>query len=78
MTVTSGGPVYYSENFTSVQAAIDAAPPGATVIIAQGFYSESLTVNKTLTIIGEKDPPIFSGGGSGVCITLSLGRPAGL
>jgi len=73
LTVTSGGPVYYSENYTSVQAAIDAAPLGATVIIAPGFYSESLTVNKTLTIIGEKDPPIFSGGGSGVCITLLSG-----
>ena len=74
LTVTSGGPVYYSKNYTSVQAAIDAAPPGATVIIAPGFYSESLTVNKTLTIIGEKDPPIFSGGGSGVCITLLPGQ----
>jgi hypothetical protein len=73
LTVTSGGPVYYSENYTSVQAAIDAAPPGATVIIAQGFYSESLTVNKTLTIIGEKDPPIFVGGGSGIAITLLSG-----
>jgi hypothetical protein len=73
LTVTSGGPVYYSENYTSVQAAIDAAPPGATVIIAPRFYSESLTVNKTLTIIGEKDPPIFSGGGSGIAITLLSG-----
>jgi len=65
--------VYYSKNYTSVQAAINAAPPGATVIITPGFYSESLIVNKTLTIIGDKDTPVFSGGGSGVCITLLAG-----
>jgi nitrous oxidase accessory protein NosD len=73
LTVTSSGSVYYSKNYTSVQAAIEAAPPGATLIIAPGFYSESLTVNKRLTIIGEKDPPIFSGGGSGICVLLLSG-----
>jgi parallel beta-helix repeat protein len=73
LAVTSGGPVYYSSNYTSVQAAIDAAPAGATVIVTPGFYSESLIVNKPLTIIGEKDPPIFSGGGSGIAITLLAG-----
>jgi len=52
LTVTSSGAVYYSSNYSSVQAAIDAAPPGATVIIAPGFYSESLVFNKALTIIG--------------------------
>jgi nitrous oxidase accessory protein NosD len=73
LTVTSGGPVYYSENYSSVQAAVNAAPPGATVVIAPGLNSESLTVNKKLTIIGEKDPPIFSGRASGTCLTLLSG-----
>jgi parallel beta-helix repeat protein len=73
LTVTSGGSVYYSANYISVQASIDAAPPGATVIIAPGFYSESLTINKPLTIIGEKDPPVFGGGASGIYLTLLSG-----
>jgi hypothetical protein len=72
LTVTSG-PVYYSSNYTSVQAAIDAAPLDATVIVAPGFYTESLTLNKTLTIIGEKDPPVFSGGASEFYLTLLSG-----
>ena len=73
LIVTSGGPVYYSENYANVQAAIDAAPPGATVIVAAGFYSNSLTVDKMLTIIGEKDPPVFSGGASSIYLTLLSG-----
>jgi len=73
LAVTSGGSVYYSANYISVQASIDAAPPGATVIIAPGFYSESLTINKPLTIIGEKDPPVFGGGASGIYLTLLSG-----
>ena len=73
LTVTSSGPVYYSQNYTSVQATINAAPSGANVIITPGFYNESLTINKTLTIIGEKDAPGFGVGGSGICLTLGPG-----
>ena len=73
LTVTSGGPIYYSANYTTVQATIDAAPSGATVIIAPGFYSESLILDKPLTIIGERDPPVFSGGTSAIYITLLSG-----
>ena len=73
LTVTSSGPVYYTQNYTSVQAAINAAPPDATVIVAPGFYSESLTLNKTITIIGEKDLPVFSGGASSIYLTLLSG-----
>lgn len=73
LTVTSSGPVYYSSNYTTVQATIDAAPTGATVIVTAGSYNESLIVNKTLTIVGERDPPVFSGGGSGIALTLLAG-----
>ncbi|HYD86447.1 MAG TPA: hypothetical protein VEA80_03135, partial [Vitreimonas sp.] len=36
----------------SIQAAIDAAAPGDTILIGSGVYNESFTVNKDLTIQG--------------------------
>jgi fibronectin-binding autotransporter adhesin len=36
----------------TIQSMIDAAPEGGTVNIATGTYTESLTVNKTLTLTG--------------------------
>ena len=62
------------EDYKSVQAAIDAAAPGSTIIIAPGIYNESLVINKTLTIVGKLgSEPIFVGGGSGIAITLLSG-----
>jgi parallel beta-helix repeat protein len=73
LTVISSGPVYYSKDYSSVQAAINNATRAANVIVAAGTYHECLVVNKTLTIVGEKDDPVFGGGGSGICITLLSG-----
>lgn len=39
-------------DFTTVQAAIDAAPAGATIPIAAGTYEGLITVNKNLTLSG--------------------------
>src|SRR5512135_1941651 len=36
----------------TIQSMIDAAPDGGTVNIPSGTYTESLTVNKTLTLTG--------------------------
>ena len=36
----------------SIQAAIDAASPGQTVFIGAGTYTESLTLSKTVSLIG--------------------------
>jgi hypothetical protein len=41
-----------SAMFSSIQAAIDAAPVGATIRIAPGVYREQLTVKKALTLAG--------------------------
>ena len=73
-TVYAFGNVVRSEDYNTIQEAINAAPTGATVIIAPGIYHESIVINKTLTIIGlPGSDPTFSGGGSGIAITLLPG-----
>jgi nitrous oxidase accessory protein NosD len=41
--------------FTSIQAAINAATPGATITIAAGGYHENVVVNKSVTLKGSGD-----------------------
>ncbi|WP_214040944.1 PQQ-binding-like beta-propeller repeat protein [Methanoculleus sp.] len=43
-------------NFTSIQAAVDAAFDGDTIIVGDGMYSESVTVTKPLTLRSENGP----------------------
>ena len=70
-TYAFGNIVRVPEDYKTIEEAIDAADPGATVIIAPGIYHESIVINKTLTIVGGMgSAPIFSGGGSGIAITL--------
>ncbi|WP_292385116.1 PQQ-binding-like beta-propeller repeat protein [Methanoculleus sp. UBA430] len=43
-------------NFTSIQAAVDAAFDGDTIVVGDGMYSESVTVTKPLTLRSENGP----------------------
>ena len=62
------------EDYKTIQEAINASAPGSTIIIAPGVYHESIVINKTLTIIGlPGSAPVFSGGGSGIAVTLLSG-----
>jgi len=65
------GSIVRTEDYPTVQEAINVAAPGSTVLVAPGIYHESLVINKTLTIIGlPGSAPIFVGGGSGIAVTL--------
>ncbi len=43
-------------NFTSIQAAVDAAFDGDTIVVGDGTYNESVTVTKPLTLRSENGP----------------------
>lgn len=53
----------------SIQAVIDRAEKGDTIIITNGVYKENITVTKTLSFIGEGGATI-DGGGKGNVITI--------
>jgi hypothetical protein len=51
--------------YTSIQAAIDAAPSGTTITIGRGTYREQLTIDNDLTLLGSgADGTIIDGGGA--------------
>jgi hypothetical protein len=53
--------------FSSIQAAIDAAPVGAAIKIKPGTYAEQVTISKDLTLSGSgADTTVIDGGGANV------------
>ncbi len=45
-----------SGTYSSIQEAVDRAAPGSTIIVREGWYKETVNVDKTLTIISESGP----------------------
>lgn len=55
-----------SQAYDMIQAAIDAANPGDTILIPAGTYSEKVVVNKAVSLIGEnKENTVLTGNSSG-------------
>jgi len=54
ITVVLGNTWYVPDNYSTIQAAVDAASPGDTIIVKAGTYTENVKVNKDhLTIKSE-------------------------
>ncbi len=66
------GYVWGFNAFATIQAAIDAVN-GSTVTIANGTYTETLTINKPLTLTGESETGVIinipAAGGYGILVT---------
>jgi parallel beta-helix repeat protein len=56
-------------DFTSIQAAIQAAPEGAAIQVKAGTYKESLTITKPLSLVGEGAGKTVIEGGVAVLAT---------
>ena len=52
-------------DFVSIQAAVDAAPGGATITVGPGTYTERVVIDKSLTLIGAGAASKIELGGSG-------------
>jgi hypothetical protein len=58
-------------DFSSIQAAVDAAPPGATIRVCPDVYNEEVTVKKPLTLKGTG----HGGNANALCFTPSSPDP---
>lgn len=59
-------------NYQTIQAAINAANPGDSIIVAPGVYYEHVIVNKTLSLIGEtKETTIIDGSRTSIVVRIS-------
>src|SRR3990172_12869122 len=72
------------DDYPTIQAAIDAASPGDTIVVRARTYFENLTLNKSVILTGEfydpadptRNTTIIDGGPSGLVDTITI--PAGV
>ncbi len=64
--------IWVPQNYSTIQAAINAANAGDLIFVSIGTYHEHLVVNKSVTLVGEdRDYTIIDGGGSGIVVTIA-------
>jgi parallel beta-helix repeat protein len=58
-------------DFSTIQAAIDASQPGSTILVEKGVYFEHLTINKALTLLGaDKENTVIDGSHDGDIVVI--------
>jgi len=58
--------------YKTIQAAINAATYGDTIVVSSGIYYEHIIVNKTVSLFGEaKDVTVIDGNGTGTVATIT-------
>jgi Periplasmic copper-binding protein (NosD) len=62
-------------HFTMIQAAVDAASAGTTILVCPGTYAEQVTISTALTLKGVPVPNANNGAGAGAA---TIAVPAGL
>jgi hypothetical protein len=66
--VGAAAPITVPDDYTSIQAAVDNADPGGTVVVdgkaGDGTYREQVIVRKDLTVRGKHDPTLLPPDGS--------------
>jgi len=58
-------------DYTRIQWAVDNASDGDTVLVESGIYIEQITINKSISLVGNVDECIIDGNRSGTVITVS-------
>lgn len=56
-TINISSVIIVPDDYATIQSAIDAASEGTTIYVKNGTYNESLTITKTLTILGSEEAP---------------------
>jgi parallel beta-helix repeat protein len=65
------------DDFGTIQAAVNAARDGDTVVVRSGTYPEEVVVNRSITLTGEGMPQVQPSGGIGFAVTSSSCRLEG-
>jgi hypothetical protein len=79
----SGDIIYVPDNYTTIQAAIDAAGTGDIITVRSGVYNENITISKPVSLVAEsfdqvdpaKNTTVLDGGGRGPTISIPAGLP---
>jgi len=68
----NAGTINVPDDYSTIQAAIDAASLGDTVFVRTGTYVENVVVNKNVSLVGENvATTIIDGGGSGTVVNIT-------